>query len=115
MCSPPLHRNQGAGRDSCAVPAATRAFSLNAGTTLARSANAMGTGCVVNNASLGVAGKAMLGGSLSLNFSGTYAKGQKFVLISAAGGLSGDFSSISSSGAMVVGGRDHTSFFVIVQ
>ncbi|WP_457392275.1 autotransporter [Roseateles sp. P5_E1] len=127
---------------------------LNGGTTWAGSANAMGTGDVVNNAALGlasgqhelalggsfrqgatgqltlsiagtapgvthdhvsVAGPAMLGGSLVLNFSGSYARGQKLVLIQATGGLSGAFSSISSNGATVAPGQDATSFFVTVQ
>ena len=132
----------------------TGATTLNAGSTLAGSANAMGTGSVLNNAALAlvsgqheltlgggfqqgatgqltlaiggtapgvnhdhlsVAGAAVLGGSLTLNFSGSHAKGQKFVLINAAGGVTGAFSSISSSGATVVGGHDATSFFVTVQ
>ncbi len=130
------------------------ATTLNAGTTLAGSANAMGTGNVVNNAALAltggqreltlggsfqqgangqltlaiagpaagvdhdhltVAGAAVLGGLLSLSFSGSVAKGQRFVLINAAGGVSGAFSAIVSSGATVVGGQDGNSFFVTVQ
>ena len=130
------------------------ATTLSGGTTLAGSANAMGTGNVVNNAALalvsgqreltvggsfqqgaagqltlavagatpgvdhdhlGVAGAAVLGGTLTLNFSGNVAKGQKLVLISAAGGISGAFSSVVSNGATVVGGQDGTSFFVTVQ
>ncbi|MEP6503434.1 MAG: autotransporter [Betaproteobacteria bacterium] len=127
---------------------------LNGGPTWAGSANAMGTGNVVNNAALAltsdqhelalggsfrqgatgqltlsiagtapgvnhdhlsVAGAAVLGGNLVLNFSGSYARGQKFVLIQATGGLSGAFSSISSNGATVAAGQDATSFFVTVQ
>ena len=130
------------------------ATTLSGGTTLAGSANAMGTGSVVNNAALalvsgqreltvggsfqqgaagqltlavagatpgvdhdhlGVAGAAVLGGTLTLNFSGGVAKGQKLVLISAAGGISGAFSSVVSNGATVVGGQDGTGFFVTVQ
>ena len=130
------------------------ATTLNAGTTLAGSANAMGTGNVVNNAALAltggqreltlvgsfqqgangqltlaiagpaagvdhdhltVGGAAVLGGLLSLSFSGSVAKGQRFVLINAAGGVSGAFSAIVSSGATVVGGQDGNSFFVTVQ
>jgi autotransporter-associated beta strand protein len=74
-----------------------------------------GTTPGIDHDHLTVAGTAVLGGSLSLNFSGSYARGQKFVLITAAGGVSGAFSSISSSGATVVGGQDGTSFFVTVQ
>ncbi|MDR7295597.1 hypothetical protein J2X16_000918 [Pelomonas aquatica] len=127
---------------------------LEGGTTWAGSANALGTGDVVNNAALAlasgqhelalggsfrqgangqltlsvagtspgvnhghlsVAGPAVLGGTLVLNFSGSYARGQKFVLIQAAGGLSGAFSSITSNGATVAAGQDATSFFVTVQ
>jgi autotransporter-associated beta strand protein len=130
------------------------ATTLSGGTTLAGSANAMGTGNVVNNAALalvsgqreltvggsfqqgaagqltlavagatpgvdhdhlGVAGAAVLGGTLTLNFSGNVAKGQKLVLISAAGGISGAFNAIVSNGATVVGGQDGTGFFVTVQ
>ncbi|WP_255511944.1 hypothetical protein [Mitsuaria sp. TWR114] len=57
----------------------------------------------------------MLGGTLTLNFSGSVAKGQKLVLISAAGGISGAFSAIVSNGATVVGGQDGAGFFVTVQ
>ena len=64
---------------------------------------------------LGVAGAAMLGGTLTLNFSGNVAKGQKLVLISAAGGISGAFSSVVSNGATVTIGQDATNFFVTVQ
>ncbi|MBW8894020.1 MAG: autotransporter, partial [Burkholderiales bacterium] len=127
---------------------------LNGGPTWAASANAMGTGDVVNNAALAlasdqheltlggsfrqgasgqltlsiagtspgvnhdhlsIAGAAVLGGSLVLNLTGSYARGQKLVLIQAAGGLSGAFSSVSSSGATVAAGQDATSFFVTVQ
>lgn len=127
---------------------------LGAGMTWAGSANALGTGDVVNNAGLGLAsgqhqltvggsfrqastgqlalaiagtapgvdhghlsvgGAAVLGGQLTLNFSGNYAKGQRFVLIEAAGGLSGSFSAITSNGATVVPGQDGTRFFVTVQ
>ncbi|MFL6700350.1 MAG: hypothetical protein ACJ8GJ_24540 [Vitreoscilla sp.] len=126
---------------------------LNAGTVLAGSADALGSGNVTNDAALAfvggqrelalggsfrqgasgqltlgvagtspgvshdhltIAGAAVLGGTLTLNFSGSYAPGQKFILINAAGGVSGSFSAISSSGATVVAGQDSTSFFVTV-
>jgi autotransporter-associated beta strand protein len=74
-----------------------------------------GTTPGVDHGHLGIAGAAVLGGNLTLNFSGSYAKGQKFVLIQAAGGLSGAFGSISSNGATVVAGQDGTSFFVTTQ
>jgi hypothetical protein len=51
---------------------------------------------------------------LTLNFTGSYAPGQKFVLIDAAGGVSGSFHAIDSTGATVVAGQDSTSFFVTV-
>ena len=127
---------------------------LDGGTTWAGSANALGTGDVVNNAALAlasgqhelalggsfrqgatgqltlaiagtapgvnhdhlsIAGPAVLGGSLVLNFSGSYARGQKLVLLQATGGLSGAFSSITCTGANVTAGQDATSFFVTVQ
>lgn|GEM_PF-1805234 len=74
-----------------------------------------GTSPGINHDHLTVAGAAVLGGSLSLSFSGSYVSGQKFVLLNAAGGITGAFTSISSSGATVVGGQDGTSFFVTVQ
>jgi autotransporter-associated beta strand protein len=74
-----------------------------------------GTTPGVNHGHLSIAGPAVLGGSLVLNFSGSYAKGQRFVLIEAAGGLSGTFSSITSNGATVVAGQDGNRFFVTVQ
>jgi len=74
-----------------------------------------GTAPGVDHDHLGIAGAAVLGGSLVLNFSGSYAKGQKLVLIQAAGGLSGAFSAVTAHGAAVATGQDATSFFVIVQ
>jgi len=74
-----------------------------------------GTTPGVTHDHLTVAGAAVLGGALSLAFTGSYTAGQKFVLINAAGGISGAFTSISSSGAAVVGGQDGTSFYVVVQ
>lgn len=64
---------------------------------------------------LAVTGSATLAGTLVLNFSGTVTSGQKFVLIDAAGGVSGSFDSIVSNGASVTAGRDATSFYVVVQ
>ena len=74
-----------------------------------------GTAPGVDHDHLGIAGAAVLGGSLVLNFSGSYAKGQKLVLIQAAGGLSGAFSAVTAHGVAVATGQDATSFFVIVQ
>lgn len=127
---------------------------ISAGTLLAGSANAFGTGSVVNGASLAlasaqhelmvsgsfqqsshggltlsiagtskgvdqdhltVAGGAVLNGALTLNFATPPTSGQKYVLIDAAGGISGSFSSIVSSGAKVTGGHDAKSYYVTVQ
>jgi autotransporter-associated beta strand protein len=74
-----------------------------------------GTTAGVNHDHLTVTGTAVLGGKLTLNFTGSYAAGQKFVLVNATGGITGAFSSIVSNGASVVSGQDGTSFFVTVQ
>ena len=68
-----------------------------------------------NTSRLAVAGSATLAGKLVLDFSGTPAPGQKFVLIDAAGGVSGSFASIVANGAAVSAGHDATSFYVVVQ
>ncbi|MFL6627123.1 MAG: hypothetical protein ACJ8G1_11815 [Vitreoscilla sp.] len=73
-----------------------------------------GTTPGVTHDHLTIAGAAVLGGTLALNFTGTYAPGQKFVLIDAAGGVTGSFDAISSTGANVVAGQDGKSFFVTV-
>jgi hypothetical protein len=62
-----------------------------------------------------VTGSATLAGKLVLDFSGTPVSGQKYVLIDAAGGVNGAFSSIVAHGATVTSGRDATSFYVVVQ
>lgn len=129
------------------------ATTLSAGTLLAGSADALGTGAVINNAALAlvsgqrqltlgssyqqgasgiltlsidgtvagtshdhltVAGAVALGGTLVLNITGSYASGQKFVLINAAS-VSGTFATVTSNGASVVQGTDGTSLFVTVQ
>jgi hypothetical protein len=50
---------------------------------------------------LTVAGPVVLGGALALKFSSAFTSGQKFALIDAAGGISGSFSSVTSSGPAV--------------
>ena len=50
-----------------------------------------------------------------LDFSGMPVAGQKYVLIEAAGGVSGSFDSIVANGAKVSPGHDATSFYVVVQ
>ena len=74
-----------------------------------------GTTAGVDHDHLTVAGPVVLGGTLTLNFTGTYASGQKFVLIDAVAGISGTFGSIVSNGASVVGGQDGTSYHVTVK
>ncbi|MEO6921011.1 MAG: autotransporter [Collimonas sp.] len=60
-----------------------------------------GAGKGVDYGHLTVAGPVVLGGALILQFNGTFTSGQKFVLIDAAGGISGSFSSVTSSGPAV--------------
>jgi len=132
----------------------TGGTTVTGGTLLAASANAFGTGDVINSAALQfasslyeltiggalrqnaggtltlpidgtskgvnyghltVAGKATLGGTLALNFSSTPLSGQKFVLIDAAGGISGAFSQVTTNGVAVTTGQDGTTFYVVVQ
>lgn len=129
---------------------------ISAGAVAAGSANAFGSGNVVNDATLGfapgqyeialggayrqgatgtlalpvgglakgvnhghlsVTGAAALAGTLTLNFTGgPYTAGQQLVLIDAAGGIGGGFSSITTTGGVsVVGGRTATTYFVTVQ
>jgi autotransporter-associated beta strand protein len=128
------------------------ATTINSGSLLAGSANALGTGNVANNAALAlngtrtltlgsgfqqgpsgnltlaingtnpgvthdqltVSGPVTLGGTLTLNFTGSYASGQKLRLIQATH-ISGSFSAITSHGPAVVGGQDATGFYVTVQ
>jgi autotransporter-associated beta strand protein len=75
-----------------------------------------GTTKGVNQGHITTPGTAALGGTLNLNFTGTYTPGQQFVLIDAAGGVSGTFSSIVTTGGVnVVGGQTATTFFVTVK
>jgi hypothetical protein len=71
----------------------------------------------VNHGHITTAGTATLGGTLTLNFTGTYTPGQQLVLIDAAGGVSGAFSSIVTTGGVVVAssGQTATTFFVTLQ
>jgi hypothetical protein len=84
-------------------------FRQSAGATLTVPADANGAG------HLAVAGSATLGGALVLNITGTPASGKKFVLIDAAGGLTGSFASVATNGVSVTPGHDATSFWVVVQ
>lgn len=52
----------------------------------------------VNHGHITAAGAVTLGGTLTLNFTGTYTAGQQFVLIDATGGVSGTFGSIVTTG-----------------
>ena len=102
-----------------AFAAGQRELSLGGGLTQG-SAGRMSMGIAgttpgVTHDHLTVAGAAVLGGTLALTFASAVASGQKLVLIDAAGGVTGSFSSIISTGATVVGGQDATRFYVIVQ
>jgi len=66
-------------------------------------------------ARLDVSGTATLGGKLVLDFTGAPQSGQKFLLVSARGGLSGSFSSVVSHGANVRAIQDGTNYYVTVQ
>jgi hypothetical protein len=66
-------------------------------------------------ARLDVSGTATLAGALVLDFTGAPHAGQKFLLVSARGGLSGSFSSVVSHGATVRATQDGTSYYVTVQ
>ncbi len=70
----------------------------------------------VNHGHITATGAATLDGTLNLNFTGTYTPGQQLVLIDADGGVSGEFSSIVTTGGVsVVGGQTATTYFVTVQ
>lgn len=70
----------------------------------------------VNHGHITATGTASLGGTLNLNFTGTYTAGQQLVLIDAAGGVSGTFSSIVTTGGVnVVGSQTATMYLVTVQ
>jgi hypothetical protein len=60
-----------------------------------------GTSKGVDYGHLTVPGPVVLGGVLALKFNGTFTSGQKFALIDAGGGISGSFSSVTSSGPAV--------------
>ena len=96
----------------------TRALTLGGGFQQGPSANLTlaidGTSPGVTHDQLTVTGTAVLGGTLTLNFTGSYTSGQKLVLIKATS-ISGSFSTITSHGAAVVGGQDATGFYVTVQ
>jgi autotransporter-associated beta strand protein len=70
---------------------------------------------VAGAARLEVSGTAALAGTLVLNFTGAPPSGQKLVLVSASGGLSGSFSSVVSNGATVRASQDGTRYYVTVQ
>ena len=74
-----------------------------------------GTSKGVDPDRLTVAGGAVLNGTLALNFATPPTSGQKYVLIDAAGGISGSITSIVSPGAKVSAGHDAESFYVTVQ
>jgi len=78
-------------------------------------ASLAGTSKGVDQDHLTVAGGAVLSGTLTLSFATPPTSGQKYVLIDAAGGISGSFTSIVSPGAKVSAGHDAKSFYVTVQ
>jgi hypothetical protein len=116
----------------------TGSSTIKSGTVLAGSANAFGTGAVVNGANLALAagqhtltlasgftqtasgnltlavsgvdidsitaaGPVVLDGTLTLQITGTFAPGQKLVLIRSAAGISGKFSVVNSNGVPLTG------------
>lgn len=96
----------------------TRALTLGGGFQQGSSANLTlaidGASPGVTHDQLTVTGTVVLGGTLTLNFTGSYARGQKLLLIQAAS-ISGSFSTLTSHGAAVVAGQDATGFYVTVQ
>jgi hypothetical protein len=124
---------------------------IKSGTVLAGSADAFGTGAVINSANLAMAagqrtltlasgftqtsggnltmaisgitagvdqdtmtaaGPVVLDGTLTLNLTGTYASGQKLILIRSAAGISGNFSTVTSNGVSLSGQLDGQTYFV---
>ncbi len=75
-----------------------------------------GTAQGTDYAFLKVAGKATLGGELHLAFAPGFApkSGQKFIVVTAAGGISGAFAAVTTSGVAVTPGQDATTFYVTV-
>ena len=67
--------------------------------------------------SLNVAGSATLGGELDVTFTPPFVptSGQKFVLVTATGGIRGSFQKVTTTGATVTTGQDANTFFVTVQ
>jgi len=96
----------------------TRALTLGGSFQQGSSANLTlaidGTSPGVTHDQLTVTGPVVLGGTLTLNFTGSYASGQKLLLIQATS-VSGSFSAISSNGPAVVAGHDAAGFYVTVQ
>ncbi|MEO7497659.1 MAG: autotransporter [Massilia sp.] len=124
---------------------------IKTGTVLAGSADAFGTGAVINSANLALAagqrslmlasgftqtasgnltlaiagsvagvdqdsitavGPVVLDGTLTLNMSGTYAAGQKLVLIRSTAGISGKFSAIVSHGVALTAQTEGQNYVV---
>ncbi len=65
---------------------------------------------------LKVAGKATLGGELRLTFATGFVPkvGQKFIVVTATGGVTGAFAKITTNGPAVTPGQDATTFYVTV-
>jgi hypothetical protein len=66
---------------------------------------------------LNVAGSATLGGELDVTFTTPFVptSGQRFVLVTATGGIRGSFQKVTTTGATVTTGQDANTFFVTVQ
>jgi hypothetical protein len=75
-----------------------------------------GTTQGIDYAFLKVAGKATLGGEVHLTFASGFVpkSGQTFIVVTAAGGISGAFASITTNGVAVTSGQDATTFYVTV-
>lgn len=108
----------GAGQDATAVDDASDAASPADGSSPAGKLvlDIAGTTQGTDYAFLKVAGRATLGGTLQLNFASGFSPpaGQKFVVVTAAGGIRGRFDSIVTNGVAVTAGQDATTVYVTV-
>jgi hypothetical protein len=73
-----------------------------------------GTTAGVNHDTITAAGPVVLDGTLTLNFTGTFAPGQKLVLIRSVAGISGKFSAINGNGVAVTGQLDGQTYVITV-
>lgn len=142
---------QGAAQTTLRNNSYTGSSTIKSGTVLAGTADAFGTGPVINSANLALAagqhaltlasgftqtssgnltlaiagtsagvdqdyitaaGPVVLDGTLTLNVTGTYAPGQKLILIRSATGVSGKFSAVLSNGVSLSGQLDGQTYFI---